>query len=105
MPEHAGEVRALVTSELDRLVSDGITDEELAVAVGYLTGAYELGLEDTGARMSRLGAMLVTLGEVLPVEEQIARWERVGHDDVRRVLERVYARRPVTVRVGPTYDA
>jgi predicted Zn-dependent peptidase len=105
MPEHAGEVRALVTSELDRLVSDGVTDEELAVAIGYLTGAYELGLEDTGARMSRLGAMLVTLGEVVPVEEQIARWERVTHDDVRRVLARVYARQPVTVRVGPTYDA
>ena len=42
----------LINDELDRLVTDGITDEELAVAVGYLTGAYEMGLEDTGARMS-----------------------------------------------------
>ena len=103
MPEHAGEVRRLVGQELDRLLADGITDDELAVATGYLTGAYELGLEDTGARMSRLGAMLVTLGEVIPVDEQLARWERVSHADVRRVLDRVYAAPPVTVQVGPAY--
>jgi predicted Zn-dependent peptidase len=103
MPEHAGEVRRLVGQELDRLLADGITDDELAVATGYLTGAYELGLEDTGARMSRLGAMLVTLGAVIPVDEQLARWERVSHADVRRVLDRVYAAPPVTVQVGPAY--
>ena len=48
MPEHAGEVERLVRQEIDKLVADGITDEELDVAVGYLTGAYEMGLEDTG---------------------------------------------------------
>jgi predicted Zn-dependent peptidase len=105
MPDHAGEVERLVGSELERLVIDGVTDDELAVAIGYLTGAYELGLEDTGARMSRLGGMLATLGTVIPVDEQIARWEAVTHGDVRRVLDRVYgAGRPVTVAVGPAYD-
>ena len=49
-----------------------------------------MGLEDTGARMSRLGGMLATLGHVIPVDEQIARWERVTHADVRRVIDRVY---------------
>jgi predicted Zn-dependent peptidase len=104
MPEHAGDVRHLVGRELDRLVADGITDDELAIAVGYLAGAYELGLEDTGARMSRLGGMLATLGRVVPVDEQVARWEAVTHADVRRVLDRVYgASAPVTVAVGPPY--
>jgi predicted Zn-dependent peptidase len=102
MPEHAEEVAKLVRQERERLVADGITNDELAIATGYLTGAYELGLEDTGARMSRLGAMLTTLGEVIPVDEQIARWERVTHADVRRVLDRVYAPDPVNVTVGPT---
>ncbi len=105
MPDHAGEVERLVGSELQRLVTDGISDDELAIAIGYLTGAYELGLEDTGARMSRLGGMLATLGRVIPVDEQIARWEAVTHADVRRVLARVYgADRPVIVAVGPAYD-
>jgi predicted Zn-dependent peptidase len=105
MPEHAGEVARLVGTELERLVAGAITDDELAIAKGYLTGAYEMGLEDTGARMSRLGGMLATLGRVVPVDTQIARWEAVTHADVRRVLDRVYgAGRPVTVAVGPTYD-
>ena len=105
MPEHAGEVGRLIAAELDRMVADGITDDELAIAIGYLTGAYEMGLEDTGARMSRLGGMLATLGRVIPVDEQLARWEAVTHADVRRVIDRVYgAGRPVTVSVGPAYD-
>ena len=105
MPEHAGEVGRLINKELDRLVDAAITSDELDVAIGYLTGAYEMGLEDTGARMSRLGGMLATLGHVIPVDEQIARWERVTHADVRRVIDRVYgAAAPITVSVGPVYD-
>lgn len=104
MPEHAGEVHGLVLSELDRLVADGITDDELAIAIGYLTGAYEMGLEDSGARMSRLGGQLVTLGSVRSVEDQLARWEGVTLRDVDRVIRDVYgAAAPVTVAVGPEY--
>jgi len=105
MPEHAGEVESLIRWEIDRLVSDGITDDERAIAVGYLTGAYELGLEDTGARMSRLGGMLVTVGKAHSVEDQLARWEQVSDDDVRRVISSVYgAGEPITVSFGPSYS-
>ena len=38
LPEHVDTVRSLIDDEIDRLVADGITDEELAVAVGYLVG-------------------------------------------------------------------
>jgi hypothetical protein len=63
-----------------------------------------MGLEDTGARMSRLGGMLVTLGTVRSVEEQVARWERVTLADVRRVIADVYgAAAPLTIAVGPDY--
>jgi len=104
MPEHAGEVERLVHSEIERLVSGGVTDEELEVAVGYLTGAYQLGLEDTAARMSRLGGMLTTLGKVHSVEEQLARWESVTLDDAKRVIADVFgSAAPVTVSVGPRY--
>ena len=75
------------------------------MAIGY-TRAYEMGLEDTGARMSRLGGMLATMGGVIPVDEQLERWEKVSRADVRRVIDRVYgAGRPVTVLVGPLSPA
>jgi len=101
MPEHASTVRTLISTELDKLRTDGITDDELAIATGYLCGAYEMGLEDTGARMSRLGGMLATRGEVIAVDDQLGRWERVSQADVRRVLDRVFGEAPITVAVGP----
>ena len=76
-PEHGDEVIGLMRAELDRLISDGISDEELEVAVGYLTGAFELGLEDTGARMARNGGQLITTGSIRPIADQVARWAAV----------------------------
>lgn len=100
-PEHAREVRSLIDAIVDEVATTGITDEELAVATGYLVGAYELGLEDSGARMSRLGGMLTLLGEVHSVEEQIARWESVTLDDAARVAAEVLGRGRTAVSVGP----
>jgi predicted Zn-dependent peptidase len=103
MPEHAAEVRGLIGVELGKLVEHGITLDELDIAQGYLAGSYEMGLEDAGARMSRLAGQLTILGELRSVEEQLDRWSAVSLDDVRRVVERVYgAADPVTVSVGPT---
>jgi predicted Zn-dependent peptidase len=103
MPDHADEVRALIGHELERLVADGITADELDIAQGYLAGSYEMGLEDSGARMSRLGGQLTILGHLRSVEEQLDRWAKVTLSDVHRVIQRVYgAAEPVTVTVGPT---
>jgi predicted Zn-dependent peptidase len=102
LPEHRDEVETLVRRELDRLTSDGITPDELDIARGYLTGSYEMGLEDSAARMSRLGGQLTLLGEVRTVESQIDRWNAVTIDDVHRVIGRVYGSGdPLTVAVGP----
>lgn len=101
LPEHAAEVRRLVGTELERLVADGITTDELEIAQGYLAGSYEMGLEDSGARMSRLGGQLTVLGRLRSIEEQIERWQAVTLDDARRVIERVYAAPALAVTLGP----
>ncbi len=102
LPDHADEVRRLVGTELERLSANGITSDELEIAQGYLAGSYEMGLEDSGARMSRLGGQLTMLGHLRSVEEQIERWSNVTLDDAHRVIGRVYgSAEPVTVTVGP----
>ena len=78
------------------------TDDELDIAVGYLTGAFELGLEDTGARMARNGSQLITSGTIRSIEEQVERWARVDQAATRRVIERVFTAEPIVVTVGPT---
>ncbi|MBI5088424.1 MAG: insulinase family protein [Actinobacteria bacterium] len=77
-PRHADEVLGLIRAELDRLVTDGITDDELDIAIGALTGTFELGLA-----------------------EQVARWQAVDQAAVRRVIDRVYRAEPIVVTVGP----
>lgn len=100
-PAHASEVLELIYEQLDLLLKDGITDDELEIAKGYLTGAFELGLEDTGSRMARSAGQLITMGSVRPVAEQVARWEAVQQADTRRVIERIL-RQPLTVvALGP----
>lgn len=100
-PQHLAEVRGLIERELDAMRTDGITADELEIAVGYLTGAYVLGLEDTGSRMARLGAQLVSTGQVRTVDEQVRRWSAVTLADVHRVAERVLGDDRVWVTVGP----
>ena len=101
-PDHADEVIELMHRELARLTADGIDDDELAVATGYLSGSFELGLEDTGARMARNAGQLVTTGAVREVADQVERWERVDLAAVREVIDAVYATDPLIVTVGPT---
>ncbi|MFZ9630032.1 MAG: M16 family metallopeptidase [Ilumatobacteraceae bacterium] len=100
-PEHADEVEHLMRHELERLVDEGITDDELDTAKGFLTGAFELGLEDTGARVGRTGGLLVTTGSVRPIDEQVSRWASVDHDAVHAVIADVMPREPIVVRLGP----
>jgi len=101
-PEHADEVQQLMRTELDRLVGDGVSDEELEIAVGYLTGAFELGLEDTGARMARTGGQLITTRTVRSIPDQVARWAAVDQAAVDSVIADVLSVEPIVVTVGPT---
>ncbi len=100
-PVHATEVLDLIHEQLELLIKDGVTDDELDIAKGYLTGAFELGLEDTGSRMARAGGLLVTTGHVRPVAEQVGRWQAVQHEDTRRVIERILAQPVTVVALGP----
>jgi predicted Zn-dependent peptidase len=99
--EHVAEVLGLIDTTLEGLVQDGITADELDVAVGSLTGSFVLGLEGTGARMGRIGGQVCTLDRVVPVVEQIARYEALTLDDVQRVAHRVLGGPRSLAAVGP----
>ena len=79
----------------------GITEGELAVAKGYLEGSLVLGLEDSGSRMARLGRSLMARGEIVTVDEQLARIRAVTPDDVGRGGGPGVRRRPGAGRRRP----
>ncbi|CAN5231566.1 pitrilysin family protein [soil metagenome] len=88
-PKRMPEVLGLVHTELDRLLAYGVSEAELAVATGYLSGSTALALEDSGSCMGRIATSLLVHGDVVPVSEVLDRYRRVTVDDVGRVLARV----------------
>jgi len=103
-PEHVAEVLDIVTEELARLGADGITERELAIAKGNLRAETLLACEDSGARMSRIGAGMLLHGEVLTVDEVLARVEALTLDDVHEAARTVVAA-PRTLSVVGPFDA
>lgn len=101
-PGNAQKVLQVIAEVLDRLLDDGITEKELERAKGRFRGGLALGLEDPASRMGRLGRSELIHGEILSVDELIARVDAVTIPDVARVaseLLRPEARR-LTV-IGP----
>jgi predicted Zn-dependent peptidase len=96
-----GELLDVTDEVLAGFIADGITDEEHAVALGYLEGSMLLGLEDSGSRMSRLGTGLATRNDITPVDEHIRRIRAVTTDDVAAVISRIFGGPRAVSAVGP----
>jgi predicted Zn-dependent peptidase len=100
-PARAREVVGLIHAELDRLFTDGITERELTMAKGHLQGSMALSLEDSGARMSRLGRSQLVHGRVPTLDEVDGLLEAVGLEDVARVARQVLGPPRTLAVVGP----
>jgi predicted Zn-dependent peptidase len=103
-PENARQVLDLVHGELDRLGEKGITERELSVARGHLRAETLLSLEDSGARMSRVGSSLLLHGHVLDVDELLSRVDAVTVEHVADVAGKL-ADEPRTLSVVGPFDA
>jgi predicted Zn-dependent peptidase len=103
-PSKVDEVLRVCRDQLDAAAEKGLTDDEIARAKGQLRGSLVLGLEDTGSQMTRIGKAELVHGDVLAVDELLARVEAVTADDVRDVAADVL-RRPLSLGIiGPFPD-
>jgi predicted Zn-dependent peptidase len=100
-PSRARQVLDLIQEELDRLRDAGIEPRELEVAKGHLKGEMALSLEDSAARMSRIGRSLLVHGGVLEVDDLAERIDAVTAEDVARVAADVLGRPRIVAAVGP----
>jgi predicted Zn-dependent peptidase len=104
LPKKVDQVLEICRSELATVAERGITEEELARGIGQLRGSLVLGLEDTGSRMSRLGKSELVYGELLTIEEILAKISAVTLEDVRAVAAEVLAAKPTLAVIGPFDD-
>ncbi|MFI5984909.1 M16 family metallopeptidase [Streptomyces sp. NPDC051555] len=100
-PSQVHDVLRICRDELDKVATDGLTDEEIRRAIGQLSGSTVLGLEDTGALMNRIGKSELCWGTQMSVSDMLARIAEVTPDDVRAVAHDVLAQRPSLSVIGP----
>jgi predicted Zn-dependent peptidase len=98
-PAKAVQVTELMMSEFKR-IAQGVTDEEISRAMGQLSGAAALALEDSDTRMSRLGRSEITLGEFVDLDESLRRLALVTADGIRELADDLSSRPLSIAAVG-----
>lgn len=101
----AGKLTATVQTifaELTRLRRRAVSRAELRRAKDYYAGQLLMGLEDTMDHMLWIGEQAVTVGRIARVDWLLGHLARVGPQDIRRVVRRLFtAARLHAVVVGP----
>ncbi|MGC5616174.1 M16 family metallopeptidase [Georgenia sp. Z1491] len=100
-PDAVPEVARLLAGTLADLAGDGPAEAELARAKGQLRGGIVLGLEDSGARMSRLGNAEIVRGELTSIDATIELIDAVTARDVADMAAFIAAGDRAATVVGP----
>jgi predicted Zn-dependent peptidase len=101
-PATYSEVLDLTRIEFEKVLKDGITDDELSKAKTQVRGALVLGLESMSSRMHRYGESLLSFGRIIPLTEALAEYEAVSHERIAEVAKQVLKGGPQTLTaIGP----
>ena len=100
-PGKADEVLALVDEELTDVARHGLGAEEVERGKGQVRGGLVLGLEDPGARMTRIGKSELVYGEILGVDELLARVDAVTTDELAELAAQLLSQPRSLSVVGP----
>jgi predicted Zn-dependent peptidase len=100
-PGKVEEVLDLIRAELEHVAAEGLNAEEIARGKGMVKGSYVLGLEDTGSRMSRIAKSELLYGDLMSVDELLARVDAVTAADVNRVAAELLDQKMSLAVVGP----
>lgn len=99
-PKNAELVLQEIRAELDKFVTEGITEKEFRDSVTQLRSGYLMGLESPGARMQGLGRSTLLRGKPLSHEATLAAIEAVTMEKVMEVARDVLTQDPCIAIVG-----
>lgn len=99
-PAKATEVTKLMLEELVKVAQSGITDAELELAIGNISGGLALKYESTQARMSRLLTSEIVSGEFISLDETLKNFASVALEDVKALAAELITRERSIVAVG-----
>ncbi|HVD58754.1 MAG TPA: pitrilysin family protein [Thermoleophilaceae bacterium] len=89
-PENVAEAMDVIGTELDRLQSEGVSEQELERARENVKGRTVLSMESTLSRMNRLGGSVLMDVPLLSVDEVLAAFDAVTLDDVMALARELW---------------
>jgi predicted Zn-dependent peptidase len=99
-PSKADEVVSVIRTVLADVAEHGVTEAELLRARGQIAGSTIMGLEDPGARMSRLGRSELVSGEFLGSDEALRRIDAVSREELQSLAHELFTQSLTAVVVG-----
>ncbi|MEJ5915883.1 M16 family metallopeptidase [Pseudokineococcus sp. 1T1Z-3] len=103
-PSRVPQVVELLAQQWALLAREGLGEQELRRGQGQLSGSLALGMEDSGARMTRLGRAELVHGRFTGLDEALARIAAVTAEDVVAMAQHLLDQPRSLVVVGP-FDA
>lgn len=88
--ENLEKTREIINLEIERLLSEGLTDAEIERAKEQIRGSVILGGEGVGSHMSALGKGILLTGKVREEEEILKKVESVTGDDVISAAGKIF---------------
>ena len=102
VPEKTAAVLEVAKTELARMASEGVTEEEFQRSLGQIAGSSALALEDSDTRMGRLARAELGAGELYDLDTSLERFAAVTSEEITAIAS-VFANAPLTVvAVGDT---
>ena len=103
--ENLGACMEIVATEIGKVASGGLREDEVARAKENLKGRVMLSMELTSNRMSRLGKSLVTDSELLSLDRILAEIEAVDVDAVAQLADVLLAPEKLSAAaIGPSEE-
>lgn len=99
-PKKTTEVTKLLLEEFNKVASDGITQAELDLAKGNISGGLALKFESTQARMSRLISSEIVNGQFIDLDSTLAAFDAVTLKEVQQLAADIASRDRTIVAVG-----
>ena len=104
-PKKVSEVTKLMLAEFEKVAEHGITEAELVLAKGNITGGLALKFESTQARMSRLFAAELMNGQFMDLDSTLAAFDAVTLQDVRTLAAELAVKPRTIVAVGDVKES
>lgn len=90
-----------ISSTVNELISNGLSDKELKNSKEQLKGNLMLSLESTNSRMSRNGRNELLMQRHRTLDDMIEEIDAVDHESIETVIETIFKKDPSTALIAP----